>query len=311
MIRACDLLLALVLIVLSLPVFLLLVLLLLVVNRGGVFYVMERSGLRGRPYRHVKFRTMRPGPEVGRVLFEQGRLTRTGRVLRALHLDELPELWLILCGKMSFVGPRPLPPRLLAGLDTALRQRSGPAGRGRRNSCSSAGESSTRICNSGWTTAGCGGAPCGSICGCSGRRFAFFSSDAPPPTSIRRQRKRGGASGGGCPEGAFSQYLVFIVHFLKKGIIRHALRQHPPGDRPHAALAYQPAQPQSGVTLYAKFEGSNPTGSIKDRIALLMIEQAEAAGELRPGKCILEPTSGNTGSGWPCWARSRDTKSRS
>lgn len=122
MIRACDLLLALVLIVLSLPVFLLLVLLLLVVNRGGVFYVMERSGLRGRPYRHVKFRTMRPGPEVGRVFFEQGRLTRTGRVLRALHLDELPELWLILCGKMSFVGPRPLPPRLLAGLDTALRQ---------------------------------------------------------------------------------------------------------------------------------------------------------------------------------------------
>lgn len=55
--------------------------------------------------------------------------------------------------------------------------------------------------------------------------------------------------------------------------------------------------PNPEVTLYAKFEGSNPTGSIKDRIALLMIEQAEAAGELGPGKCILEPTSGNTGIG--------------
>jgi len=47
--------------------------------------------------------------------------------------------------------------------------------------------------------------------------------------------------------------------------------------------------------LYAKYEGSNPTGSIKDRIALKMIEQAESEGALKPGKIIIEATSGNTG----------------
>ncbi len=50
-----------------------------------------------------------------------------------------------------------------------------------------------------------------------------------------------------------------------------------------------------GVTIYAKLEGQNPTGSTKDRVALAMIEAAEAAGELEPGRELLEPTSGNTG----------------
>ena len=50
-----------------------------------------------------------------------------------------------------------------------------------------------------------------------------------------------------------------------------------------------------GVRLYAKLEGQNPTGSIKDRVAKAMIEAAEASGELEPGRELLEPTSGNTG----------------
>jgi cysteine synthase B len=53
--------------------------------------------------------------------------------------------------------------------------------------------------------------------------------------------------------------------------------------------------PKPAVRLYAKLEGQNPTGSIKDRIAVAMIEAAEAAGELEPGRELLEPTSGNTG----------------
>jgi cysteine synthase len=53
--------------------------------------------------------------------------------------------------------------------------------------------------------------------------------------------------------------------------------------------------PKPSVRLLAKLEGQNPTGSIKDRVALAMIEAAEAAGELEPGRALLEPTSGNTG----------------
>ncbi|MFH1589209.1 MAG: cysteine synthase A [archaeon] len=53
--------------------------------------------------------------------------------------------------------------------------------------------------------------------------------------------------------------------------------------------------PNKKVTIYAKLEGFNPTGSIKDRIALKMIEQAEAEGRLTKEKIIIEPTSGNTG----------------
>jgi len=53
--------------------------------------------------------------------------------------------------------------------------------------------------------------------------------------------------------------------------------------------------PKSEVRFYAKLEGQNPTGSIKDRIALAMVEDAESRGELEPGQQLLEPTSGNTG----------------
>jgi cysteine synthase len=53
--------------------------------------------------------------------------------------------------------------------------------------------------------------------------------------------------------------------------------------------------PNKDVTMFAKVEGFNPTGSIKDRIALSMVQQAEAEGALTKGKTIIEPTSGNTG----------------
>ena len=53
--------------------------------------------------------------------------------------------------------------------------------------------------------------------------------------------------------------------------------------------------PKEGVRIFAKLEGQNPTGSVKDRIALKMIELAERDGEISPNRTILEPTSGNTG----------------
>jgi [CysO sulfur-carrier protein]-thiocarboxylate-dependent cysteine synthase len=65
------------------------------------------------------------------------------------------------------------------------------------------------------------------------------------------------------------------------------------GNTPLVELPRLSPKPQ--VTLYAKLEGQNPSGSIKDRVALAMVEAAERAGELEPGRELLEPTSGNTG----------------
>ena len=65
------------------------------------------------------------------------------------------------------------------------------------------------------------------------------------------------------------------------------------GDTPLVRLGR--SSPKAGVNIYAKLEGQNPTGSLKDRIALYMINAAEESGELTPDKTILEPTSGNTG----------------
>jgi cysteine synthase B len=65
------------------------------------------------------------------------------------------------------------------------------------------------------------------------------------------------------------------------------------GNTPLVAL--KSFSPHPGVEIYAKLEGQNPTGSIKDRVALRMIQEAEAKGILKPGSILLEPTSGNTG----------------
>ena len=73
-----------------------------------LFYVDERTGKDGRPFRLVKFRTMRLGDAP-----DAERLTAFGRFLRATSLDELPQLWNVLAGDMSLVGPRPLPVRYL------------------------------------------------------------------------------------------------------------------------------------------------------------------------------------------------------
>lgn len=73
------------------------------------FFRQTRPGLKGRPFNMVKFRTMTDARGVdGQLLPDADRLTPFGRFLRASSLDELPELWNVLKGDMSLVGPRPL-----------------------------------------------------------------------------------------------------------------------------------------------------------------------------------------------------------
>jgi sugar transferase EpsL len=79
-----------------------------------VFFRQERPGFQGRPFRLVKFRTMNDARDAaGNLLPDGQRLTRLGRWLRRTSLDELPELWNVLRGDMSLVGPRPLLMRYL------------------------------------------------------------------------------------------------------------------------------------------------------------------------------------------------------
>lgn len=90
------------LIVLS-PVILLVAALVRTFIGAPVLFKQQRPGYRGTPFFIYKFRTMKDGAES-----DAERLTRLGGILRALSLDELPELVNILRGEMSFVGPRPL-----------------------------------------------------------------------------------------------------------------------------------------------------------------------------------------------------------
>jgi lipopolysaccharide/colanic/teichoic acid biosynthesis glycosyltransferase len=83
-------------------------------DAGPVFFSQERVGRQGRTFRALKFRSMTVDAEAKTGPIQSGeddpRVTRLGRLLRATAMDELPQLWNIFRGDMSFVGPRALRP---------------------------------------------------------------------------------------------------------------------------------------------------------------------------------------------------------
>lgn len=95
------------------PLFLLTALAVLIVEGRPVFFTQERAGLKGRAFCLFKFRTMREETGVKEEDTDEKRLTRFGKFLRKTSLDELPQLFNVLGGSMSLIGPRPLPVRYL------------------------------------------------------------------------------------------------------------------------------------------------------------------------------------------------------
>jgi len=108
--RILDVVVSGVLLVILLPVFVVIGCALLLESGSPVFFRQRRGGLNGRPFLIMKFRTMRvleDGANLAQATKGDARVTRVGRFLRRTSLDELPQLWNVLCGEMSLVGPRP------------------------------------------------------------------------------------------------------------------------------------------------------------------------------------------------------------
>jgi exopolysaccharide biosynthesis polyprenyl glycosylphosphotransferase len=119
--RLFDLALVIPSLILLAPVFLVIALLIKVDSRGPLFYSQVRIGQDGAPFTFPKFRSMQPGSDAQRLEIlgrpdsemaerykNDPRITRVGRVIRRFSLDELPQLWCVLAGTMSLVGPRPI-----------------------------------------------------------------------------------------------------------------------------------------------------------------------------------------------------------
>jgi lipopolysaccharide/colanic/teichoic acid biosynthesis glycosyltransferase len=124
--RLIDLILVIPAVIVLLPVFLILVLLIRLGSKGPAIFTQQRAGKDGKPFTFYKFRTMRtdvdpfgPSPKSG----NDPRITKIGKILRETSLDELPQLFNVLKGDMSLVGPRPLYMQQMAEWNDRQRRR--------------------------------------------------------------------------------------------------------------------------------------------------------------------------------------------
>ncbi len=107
--RIIDILLSLILLILLSPLFISISIYTLINIGKPIFFIQNRPGLHGKVFKMYKFRTMKNTKDAyGNLLSDSERLTSFGQSMRNKSLDEIPELWNVLKGDMSFVGPRPL-----------------------------------------------------------------------------------------------------------------------------------------------------------------------------------------------------------
>ena len=112
-----------VLLLLSFPLIALFALLVKLDSRGPAFFRQQRIGLYGQPFTLLKLRSMRTDAEAGGAQWaseDDPRITRLGRFIRKVRIDELPQVWTVLRGRMSFVGPRPEVPQFVEDLENRL-----------------------------------------------------------------------------------------------------------------------------------------------------------------------------------------------
>lgn len=109
--RLLDIILSSLLLLILSPIFCLISVLILINLGRPVFFQQERTGMKGKRFKIIKFRTMKNTKDKkGNYLPDEQRFTKFGLFLRSMSLDEIPELFNIILGTMSIIGPRPLPP---------------------------------------------------------------------------------------------------------------------------------------------------------------------------------------------------------
>jgi len=121
--RLMDVTLSLILIMTTWPIMIISCIIIKVESRGKVIFSQERTGLRERNFKLLKFRSMREGSEASGPRWsgkDDKRVTRYGKIMRKTRIDELPQVWNILKGEMSFVGPRPERPFFIEKLEQEI-----------------------------------------------------------------------------------------------------------------------------------------------------------------------------------------------
>jgi lipopolysaccharide/colanic/teichoic acid biosynthesis glycosyltransferase len=110
----CDFIISLVALLILSPLLLIATILLFLANKGNPFFVQKRPGKNGEIFKIVKFKTMTNEKDSNGILLpDSQRLTPIGKFIRKTSLDEIPQLWNVLIGDMSIIGPRPLLPQYL------------------------------------------------------------------------------------------------------------------------------------------------------------------------------------------------------